>query len=149
MSAPDSTILPPTSPLTVKINLLVLKTYFDFFCAKYLPGLTPVITSSYRTTAQNEAVGGAENSAHLHGLAYDFVLNDSSGRRLSRDETKVIFDNQIAPNWPGYALFEETPEGVYHVHVNLSREITVWAGVAGVAGIGFLGFKLVTHFTEG
>lgn len=142
----DTTVLPPSSPITVKINLMILKGYFDWFCKKHLPGLTPVITSAYRTTAQNESVGGAENSAHLHGLAYDFVLSDSSGKRLSRDSTKAIFDKSIAPNWSGFSLFEETPGGVYHVHVNLSRDITTYAGIAGVAGVGVGVFKAVQYF---
>lgn len=35
-----------------------------------------LITSGYRCPALNEACGGAENSAHLSGLAADFVCPD-------------------------------------------------------------------------
>jgi zinc D-Ala-D-Ala carboxypeptidase len=41
-----------------------------------LGGLPVTVLSGYRSPPVNEAVGGAENSAHLFGLACDFVCPD-------------------------------------------------------------------------
>jgi uncharacterized protein YcbK (DUF882 family) len=38
------------------------------------------INSGFRTPAHNEAVGGAENSSHLKGLAVDIACDDSIDR---------------------------------------------------------------------
>ena len=38
------------------------------------------INSGFRTPAHNEAVGGAENSSHLKGLAVDIACNKSQDR---------------------------------------------------------------------
>jgi len=141
----ESEIPPPSFPLTVKINLAILQWYFDWFCKKYLPAFKPVITSGYRDASKNTEVGGAQNSAHLHGLAYDFVLQYPNGQPVPKTQAKAVFDDYIAPNWAGYSLWEETPAGVWHVHVNLSRHITEYAGVLGVAAIGIVGIEVFKH----
>lgn len=137
------TVQPPTNPITVKINLYVLGLYFDWFCKKFLPAFKPLITSGYRDPAKNAEVDGASNSAHLHGLAYDFVLLDQSGKQIPKAQAKSVYDEFIQPNWIGFSLWEETLAGVWHVHVNLSRNVTTYSGIAGIAGLGALGFYLV------
>lgn len=138
----DATIPPPSNPLTLKINLAILGFYFDWFCKKYLPAFKPVITSSLRDFAKNEEVGGAQNSAHLHGLAYDFILQYPNGEPLPRAQAKAVYDEFIKPNWVGFSLWEEAA-GVWHVHVNLSREITTYAAIMGVAAMGVVGFQII------
>ena len=39
-------------------------------------GVPVIISSGYRSPPVNAAVGGAENSAHLYGLACDFTIPD-------------------------------------------------------------------------
>jgi hypothetical protein len=146
MEENENAIKPPINPLTAKINLAILGFYFDFFVKKYLPAFKPVITSGYRDPSKNESVGGAENSAHLHGLAYDFTLQYPNGEPVPKVQAKSIFDSFVLPNWPGFALWEETPAGVWHIHVNLSRKITEYAAIMALAGMGVVGFELIKLF---
>lgn len=140
MEKTEAEIMPPTSPLTAKINMAVLDWYFKQFAERWLPAFDTVITSGYRDPAHNSKVGGVGNSAHLHGLAYDFILKfKDSGKVVPTSQFKKVFDDYIAPNWPGFALWEED-----HVHVNLSRQITQWAAIAGTAFVGVIGFKLIS-----
>lgn len=138
-------IPPPKSPLTIQINLAVLRFVVNWFFKKYLPAYTSLVTSEYRTVEHNAEVGGAANSAHVHGLAQDFILVYANGQHVPEIQAKTIYDSYVAPNWPGFTEFESasSAEG-YHIHVNLSREITTYAGIAGVAGLGVVGFKLLT-----
>lgn len=146
MADNEATIPAPTNPLTVKINLAILGFYFDWFCKKYLPAFKPVITSSFRDSAKNESVGGAQNSAHLHGLAYDFILQYANGEPLPRAQAKAVYDEFVKPNWVGFSLWEESPGGVWHIHVNLSREISTYAAIMGVAAMGVVGFQIIKGF---
>lgn len=148
METEEAKIGPPVNPLTVKINTAILGYYFDWFAKKYLPAFKPVITSSYRTAEKNESVGGAQNSAHLHGLAYDFVLEYQNGQPVPKAQARVLFDEFVKPNWHGFALWEETPAGVWHIHVNLSRKITEYAGAAAVAALGVVAFKVFQNISN-
>ncbi len=143
MEEVETKIKPPTNPMTAKINLAILGFYFDYFVKKYLPAFKPVITSSYREPEKNASVGGAENSAHLHGLAYDFILQYQNGEPVPKAQAKAVFNDFIAPNWAGFALWEESDKGVWHVHVNLSRKITEYASIMGVAAMGIIGFQII------
>lgn len=145
----ESTIPPPSNPIAIKINMAILGFYFDWFTRKYLPAFKALVTSSYRDAEKNASVGGASNSAHLHGLAYDFVLQNQDGSPVDKARAKSIFQNYIAPNWNGFALWEETPAGVWHVHVNLSRKVSTYAGIMGVAAIGTIGFAIIKSLSEG
>jgi hypothetical protein len=142
MEENETKIKPPTNPLTAKINLAILGFYFDWFVKKYLPAFIPQITSGYRDPAKNASVDGAENSAHLHGLAYDFILKYPNGEPVPKAQAKAVFDTYVAPNWNGFALWEETPAGVWHIHVNLSRQITEYAGIMALAGMGVIGYQI-------
>lgn len=143
MEAEETKIKPPKNPLTAQINLAILKYYFESFTKRYLPAVRAVITSSFRDANKNAAVGGAENSAHLHGLAYDFVLTYANGQAVPKAQAKKLFEEYVKPNWPGFALWEEGESGKWHIHVNLSRKITEYATIMGVAALGVIGFKLV------
>lgn len=143
----EKTIKPPKNPLTVRINLAILGFYFESFAKRWFPTFGFIINSSYRTEAQNKAAGGATNSGHLHGLAYDFILT-LDGKPISKAQAKKVFDEFIAPNWAGFALFENEEKAPgYHIHVNLSREVTTYAGMAGVAALGMLGFAIVSNWS--
>lgn len=139
----ENQIKPPKSPLTSKINLAILHFYFERFAKRYLPAFRYRITSDYRDAEKNKEVGGAANSAHLHGLALDFVLLDQNGKAVPKSQAKAVFDEFIEPNWPGFALWESD-----HIHVNLSRKISEYAGAAGVAVLGALGIHLINRWAD-
>lgn len=134
--ADETKILPPGNPLALAFNEAVIDWYFPQWARANLPGYEVVITSKTRQPGKNEAVGGAQNSAHLHGLAVDFYLL-KDGKRLSRESFQQVFDTKVVPSWPGFALFEYD-----HIHVNLSREITTWAGVFAASVLGLLGLMV-------
>lgn len=146
MSAdPDSTIPPPTSSMVVKANGVLTRKVFDWFVSQYLPAYEARVTSTYRTQEHNAEIGGAENSAHVHNLAVDFVLY-RGGIPLSREEAKGIFGTYVDPYWPGFALFEVSPSAKpagYHIHVNLPRRTGLYIGGALLAGTGFSVWKLI------
>lgn len=73
-------------------------------------GYPMVINSGYRSPKLNKAMGGAKNSAHLHGLAIDFVVPGfGDTRKIIRalnqffKEKNIAFDQLILeyPNSPG------------------------------------------------
>ena len=73
-------------------------------------GYPMVISSGYRSPKLNKAIGGAKNSAHLHGLAIDFVVPGfGDTRKIIRalnqffKEKNIAFDQLILeyPNSPG------------------------------------------------
>jgi len=134
----DATIPAPAFPLTVQLNLVYLRLVFDWFRSKYLPAFDVQVTSEYRDQAHNREVGGADNSAHVHGLARDFILKYKDGRVVPVAQAKAVFDEFIAPNWPGFALWEGD-----HIHVNLSRRVSNTSGLVGVGLVGFGVYKLV------
>lgn len=139
--ASDSTIPPPKSPLTIQINLAILRLYFDWFAKKYLPAFVLRVTSEYRDAAHNAEVGGASNSAHVHGLARDFQLFNAAGEMVPLEQAQSVYNEFVLPNWYGYSEFE-VADGVYHIHVNLSREIGIYANIIGLGSIGIIGFKM-------
>jgi len=134
----ETQIPPPANPLTLAFNEVVIEWYFPQWAKKNLPAFEVVVTSKTRAPGKNEGIGGAANSAHLHGLARDFVLY-RGGKPLAGKEAEEVFQKFIKPTWPGFALNEGD-----HIHVNLSREITMWAGVfaaAVLAGLGLAVYK--------
>jgi hypothetical protein len=144
----DETKVPaPKNPLTVKLNQFIFRTFREIFWRQFLPTLDPIITSAYRTMERNTQVGGAVNSAHVHGLAEDWQMRQKNGVTLPEAQAKAIFEKLIKPNWPGYAYWEPSSPGEgYHVHAQLSREITTYAGLISMAGIGALGFAIINNW---
>lgn len=133
----ETKIRPPSFPLTARINQAITDFYFEHFARKYLAplGIEARVTSTLRELAHNENVGGAENSAHLHGLAVDFQLF-RAGKRVPAAEESKIFRDVIAPHWPGYALDEVAKKN--HIHVNLTRQISVSTGITTAAVMGMI-----------
>lgn len=120
----DEKAIPPSRyPLAIKINSIIAGDIFHTFCDKYLSQYVARVTSMIRTPDHNLAVAGVSNSAHLHGLAIDFVLM-KDGVPLTSEETRIVCETIVKPNWPDFVLFEVNPQGVYHIHANLSRHIT-------------------------
>ena len=138
MEAEETKIKPPTNPLTAHINGAIVGFYLDWFIKRFLPAFKVEITSGYRDPNKNKSVGGAENSAHLHNLARDIVLRYPNGQLVPKAQAKAVFDEFIKPNWPGFALWEED-----HIHLNLSRKITEYAGIMSVAAMGVVGFAII------
>lgn len=133
----ETKIRPPSFPLTARINQAITDFYFEHFARKYLAplGLEARITSTLREADHNAAVGGAANSAHVHGLAVDFQLF-RAGKRLGAAEESKVFRDVVAPNWPGYALDEVKEKN--HIHVNLTRQISVSTGITTAAVMGMI-----------
>jgi hypothetical protein len=145
MTDPD--IIAPVNPLTLKINGAILDFVLGNFIKKQLPNFAKIKTSGYRTVEHNASVGGVANSAHTHGLAEDFQLAFQNGSKVSEVQAKSAFDQFIKPNWPGFSEFEPAHGGEgYHIHVQLSREITTYAGIVAMAGLGVLGFAIVSKW---
>lgn len=139
MEAEEQKIKPPVFPLTLAINGAVTDYYFDWFMSRHMPeGVSWVVTSKYRTPADNEKVGGAANSAHLHNLAVDFILMRGQ-KKLSKEETKKIYDDIVRKKWMGFTLLEPT-----HIHVNLSRRIGTAGSIMAISAVGILGVNIVT-----
>lgn len=136
---PEGEIMPPTFPLTARINQAITDFYFDAFAAKYLSGYDVRKTSGLREADHNQDVGGVPNSAHLHGLAVDFQLW-RNGVRVPLSEEAQVFNQVIKPNWNGYAQNEPEKN---HVHVNLSRQITVSTEITTLAVFGFMAVPLI------
>lgn len=132
----EKLIPPPSNPLALGFNEAVINWYFPQWAGKHLSDFEVIITSKTRLPSKNEVIGGAANSAHLHGLAVDFVLR-KNGRPLTVEEFRSVYETRVKPSWPGFSLFETD-----HIHVNLSREITTWAGVFAASVAALLGMML-------
>lgn len=137
----EKKIRPPSFPLTARINQAITDFYFEHFVKKYLAplGIEARVTSTLREADHNEAVGGAANSAHLHGLAVDLQLF-RAGKRLSPTEESQVFRDVIAPNWPGFALDEVKAKN--HIHLNLTRQISVSTGITTAAVMGMVAIPI-------
>jgi len=128
----EADIPPPRFAVAARFNQLITDYYFSDLVRRFLwpRGLDALITSTYRTPERNAEVGGAKNSAHVHGLAEDFVIT-RGGKRVSEAEERQLFAELIKPNWPGYALHEGD-----HIHVNLSRALTPSSSVLALVAAG-------------
>lgn len=145
----------PVNPITIAINKALLDKALNDMNDLYLPNFDIVITSQYRDKRKNEKVGGAEDSAHMYGLAADYVLkNKTSGVMLNDTQMKTVFDEFIKPHWPGYTYFspKQAHTKTGWIHSNLERDISKYAGWAATAGLvaggAFLFTKLQKQFKK-
>ncbi len=128
----------PKNPITIAINKSILEKALKVFNETYLPTYDIVVTSFYRNEKKNSEVGGSEDSAHMYGLAADYVLkNKITGVILNDSQMRRVFNEFIKPNWPGYTYFspKQSNTATGWIHSNLERNISKYAGWAGVAGM--------------
>lgn len=86
--------------------------------ARYILGAPLRITSGYRCTQLNQVVGGAWNSAHLDGLAADFIADGLGVAKTVKllAESCLNFDQ----------LIEEHSASSSWVHIGLDKS---WLGL--------------------
>lgn len=125
-------IQPPSNPLARAINGAVLDYYWQNFKDKYLPGYEVRVTSRYRNQKDNARVGGVPNSAHLHNLAIDFVI-DTNGKP-NYALTEKVWHDIVSRKWRGFSLYHKN-----HIHVNLTRKISRLSSAIAVAMMAILG----------
>jgi hypothetical protein len=75
-----------------------------------LAGVPFTITSGFRTVAENAAVGGVPNSAHLVGLAADISVTDSTRQKVMK--------GILSSNIPCF-----TEDCTAHIHVDIDSAI--------------------------
>lgn len=104
---PEKDVPPPPEWLARYLHFMV-SDYVERFRDRLPSGVSFRITSGFRDPARNERVGGAANSAHIHGLAVDVVANSATGARIISELWRREFG--------GVAIIESD-----HVHLNLPR----------------------------
>ena len=149
----------PKNSITITVNGWLVDTALRNLFKNHLPGFTPVITSAYRTAAQQaemiaKGYKPSPTSAHLYNLARDFVITDeASGRILSDDEMKNLWEQNINPYWHGYTYYSPKKDwtNTGWIHVNLDRGVTEgtrFIGYAGSAVMVGLGMKKVIEILK-
>lgn len=73
-----------------------------------------VLTSGFRTKEQNDAVGGAENSAHLRGVAVDIRCHTDQNRYKVISALLKVGLNRI---------------GIYDDHIHVDADATLGQSV--------------------
>lgn len=102
----------PDDPLSYKKMEEELVKKLDF--AREVAGIPFVITSGYRTKAQNKKVGGVYNSSHCKGLAADIFCDNNTNRwKIVDSLIKARFNRiGIAKNFIHVDCDEDKKEGV-------------------------------------
>lgn len=88
--------------------------FFSVWMRFAFPGIPYTIISAARTPEHNAEVGGAEDSAHMYGVALDVDLPGAS--RATLDRVVRLWSEYV----PGGYAYAKT----YGVHVNASRELS-------------------------
>jgi zinc D-Ala-D-Ala carboxypeptidase len=101
-------------------------TALGFEQARYILGSVPItITSGYRSTALNEAVGGTATSDHPQGYAGDMTHKHLPAFEVARilSDSDLVFDQ----------LIYEPSRGIVHLSFNpkLRRQVLTQAGGPG------------------
>ncbi len=73
--------------------------------------------------------------------------NKATGAIVGQVQAQALYDQVIAPNWAGFTEFEKASAGEgWHIHWNLSREISTYSGMVAIAGIGVVGLAMIQNF---
>lgn len=89
------------SAATAKSN--ALRTMWKLQALRHALGDQPIrVTSGFRSTACNNAVGGASNSRHLYGDAADLGAGPHSLCRLAQAARNHGFNGILGPGYPGH-----------------------------------------------
>lgn len=140
----------PTNPAVLKANGILIENYINEFFYQYLPGYTYFYTSKYRGEELNRKVGGVEDSTHRWNLGRDWIILDSEGEKIPEEKARELWPI-FEKNWNsnGYIDFTGSTIGGsgYHIHGNLSRDVSTpasWVGGAiALAGIAYLFKKFI------
>ena len=74
------------------------------------------ITSGYRSTEHNRAVGGASRSQHMYGLAADFYINGVAPTKIA------AYLETLIPNTGGIGIYPK------FVHLDVRNKRSRWYG---------------------
>ncbi|TXS56839.1 D-Ala-D-Ala carboxypeptidase family metallohydrolase [Streptomyces sp. t39] len=89
------------SAATAKSN--ALRTMWKLEALRHALGDQPIrVTSGFRSTACNSAVGGASNSRHLYGDAADLGSGPHSLCTLAKQARNHGFNGILGPGYPGH-----------------------------------------------
>jgi hypothetical protein len=133
---PDGDVPPPPEWLALYLWSLTRARVALFLSAA---GISARVTSGYRSPAKNEAVGGAQNSAHLHGLAVDVVpYLPLGGGSLSWGDVAALWRSETG----GTAIVETD-----HIHLNLPRAWG-WSVIRSLALFSLLAVVVVVIFSS-
>ncbi|WP_030545064.1 D-Ala-D-Ala carboxypeptidase family metallohydrolase [Streptomyces albus] len=89
------------SAATAKSN--ALRTMWKLEALRHALGDQPIrVTSGFRSTACNNAVGGASNSRHLYGDAADLGVSPHSLCTLAKAARNHGFNGILGPGYPGH-----------------------------------------------
>ncbi|MEU1278472.1 D-Ala-D-Ala carboxypeptidase family metallohydrolase [Streptomyces sp. NPDC005805] len=89
------------SAATAKSN--ALRTMWKLQALRHALGDQPIrVTSGFRSTACNNAVGGASNSRHLYGDAADLGAGPHTLCRLAQAARNHGFNGILGPGYPGH-----------------------------------------------
>ncbi|MFE6222827.1 D-Ala-D-Ala carboxypeptidase family metallohydrolase [Streptomyces sp. NPDC057854] len=90
------------SATTAKAN--ALRTMWKLEALRHALGDEPIrVTSGFRSTACNAAVGGASDSRHLYGDAADLGAGPHSLCRLAQQARYHGFNGILGPGYPGHS----------------------------------------------
>lgn len=98
------------------------------------------ITSAYRCSKWNKAVGGVSNSYHCYGQAADIKVEDTAPAEVAKYAESI--------GVKGIGLYETDVDG-HFVHVDTRTTKSFWYGQAGHKRDTFGGAKETTNTTKG
>lgn len=113
----------------VYINEALLRSYFKLL--EKLQGrnhdpLGIVITSAYRSSIRNDRVGGAPQSQHLKGKAFDLRIGDvNKDGKINQDDKKIVYeilDREIIKDKGGLGFYP----GTMIIHMDVRGKRARW-----------------------
>lgn len=74
-----------TPSIEVLTNLYVTAEQLQNFKNTFYPGASLIITSGWRSVTRNRVIGGATNSQHIYGRAYDFQIPGANNAQVYKN----------------------------------------------------------------